>query len=334
MCQKKNLTKMERYRKFDFLSIKIYYRYMKLQKILVLAFVILLFVQKTNYAVTPLKQPMPEFYKMGMANSFKNITSVEVNKLSAEINSMSQEFPIYVSEINSGIIYFIDYTTNGMATSREFYFSAFDSTTHAWSKPINLQKDYASFSEYNKNMNYNEIYISIENDLYVVNLKGKNFKPQKLNINTNSIESSPSISPDGNTLYFVSDRKGSIGGKDIWASEKLENGKWSMPYNLGEGVNTKEDEESPFMMIDGATLYFSSKGHYSYGGYDIFTVTMNEEGGWGNLEQLGVLINSASDDTFYISDAYGENAFYSSDKMEKGNKDIFYINYEEPLIKY
>jgi hypothetical protein len=146
---------------------------------------------------------------------------------------------------------------------------------------------------------------------------------------TKYIETSPCLSPDGNTLYFVSDRSGGFGGKDIWASERLSKGNWSDPVNLGDKVNTASDEESPFMMSDGATLNFSSKGHNSMGGYDIFSATQNDDGFWSNPENLGTPVNTISDDFFYITDTYDKLAFYSSDKAQLGNQNIYFVNYKK-----
>lgn len=303
---------------------------MKHKHIFFVIFVISFFAQKFIYADLPLRQPVTKDYSGITFPVYAppTFTLVDVKKLSSEINTQSQEYPIYFCEINTGIIYFVDFTSNGTVTgTREFYFSRFDSTTQTWAKPVNMDKDYQAFSEYNKKMNYEEIFITIDNDIYVVNLKNASFDPQKLNINTKGIECSPSLSPDGNTLYFVSDRKGSAGGKDVWASERLTNGNWSEPFNLGTEVNSAEDEESPFIMLDGVTLFYSSKGHFSYGGFDIFTTTQSDDGYWSTPEQLKAPVNSTSDDFYYIADSYGEHAYYSSDKLEKGNQDIFFVNY-------
>jgi len=256
--------------------------------------------------------------------------AVDVKKLGSEINNgQSSEFPIYLSEINYGLIYYADNkNSKDVLISRDFLFSKFDSVTSTWSTPINIAKDYSIFQEINKNMNFMEIFITIDNDIYSVDLKKSSFSPQKLNINTKFIETSPCLSPDGNTLYFVSDRPGGIGGKDIWASERLSKGNWSEPVNLGDKVNTADDEESPFMMYDGATLNFSSKGHNSMGGYDIFSTTQNDDGFWSNPENLGTPVNTASDDFFYITDTFGRHAFYSSDKTQQGNQNIYFVNYK------
>lgn len=255
------------------------------------------------------------------------LNKVEINLLSAEINSVkSCEYPIYVSEINSGLIYYTEFrNATNTASSKEFFFSRYDSITATWEKPINLDKEYSKFCKENKTMNFEEIFLSIDNDIYKVDFKNAVFMPEKLNINTKYIETSPALSPDGGTLYFVSDRKNGYGGKDVWASERLSNGNWSEPYNLGKTINTADDEESPYLSADGATLYFSSKGHNSYGGYDIFTTTQDYDGLWSAPENLGAPVNSVSNDFYYITDSNGSMAYYSSDKMDKGNQDIYIV---------
>ena len=251
---------------------------------------------------------------------------VDVKELSTVINGTSSTYPIYFSEKNSGLIYYIENKNNNdVLINNDYLFSRFDSATSSWSKPISLLKDYSLFQEINKKMNLKEIFITIDNDIYSVNLRKSSFSPYKLNINTKYIEKSPCLSPDGNTLYFVSDRPGGLGGKDIWASERLSNENWSEPVNMGSKVNTNDDEESPFMMTDGATLYFSSKGHNSLGGFDIFTTTQNDEGLWSAPENLESPVNTASDDYYFITDSYGVNAYYSSDKAQKGSQNIYNV---------
>jgi hypothetical protein len=257
--------------------------------------------------------------------------STDINPLGDDINSkQSSSYPIYISEINHGLFYYTDTrNSNNELISRVFLFSSCDTKTSTWSKPINLEKDYASFQEINGSMNFQEIFVTIDNDIYSVDLRKSTFSPSKLNINTKYIECSPSLSPDGNTLYFVSDRPGGFGGKDIWSSERLSNGNWSEPVNLGSKVNTAENEESPFMMADGATLYFSSKGHNGMGGYDIFSTTQNDDGLWSNPENLGSPVNTTGDDFYYITDTYGKCAFYSSDKTHQGKESIYCVNYKK-----
>lgn len=264
----------------------------------------------------------PIFYSV-LANN------IDVRNLGTEINGEFCEFPMSVSEINSGLIYCVDYKTGANSGSRDFVFSAYDSASMTWSYPVSISTEFTKFLQENQKMNYQNIFVTIDNDIYMIDfLSKKDFFIQKLNINSkNSYEANASVSSDGLTLYFVSDRKGGFGGKDIYASERLSNGNWSEPYNLGPQVNTEFDEETPFIMKDGVTLYFSSKGHQSIGGFDVFYTTLSDEGLWSEVESVGEPLNTKQDDMYFITDSYGKRGFYASDKLEKGNFDIYSVIY-------
>lgn len=284
----------------------------------------LMYIQAYTITKRTSFNPPAFFYNPSALHS--GFSHVDVKVLSAVINGTYSVYPIYMSEINEGLIYCADNrNSKNVLIGRDFLFSKFDSSTSAWSKPISLIKDYAQFQEINKNMNFVEIFITMDDDIYSVDLRKSSFSPHKLNINTKYVECSPSLSPDGNTLYFISDRPGGYGGKDIWSSERLSSGNWSEPVNLGSKINTAEDEESPFMMADGATLYFSSKGHNSMGGYDVFNSTLSDDGYWSVPENLGAPVNSTADDNYFITDSRGINAYYSSNKMQTGNQNIFNV---------
>ena len=131
----------------------------------------------------------------------------------------------------------------------------------------------------------------------------------------------PAISPDGNTLYFVSDRPGGLGGKDLYKSEKLD-GAWSSAVNLGSGINTPGDEMYPYVRSDG-TLYFSSDGHIGFGGLDIFKVEIDPKGA-EKVVNLGAPLNSESDDFGIVFQGKKEAGFFSSSRgSAKGYDDIF-----------
>ncbi|MEO6883722.1 MAG: hypothetical protein ABI199_06835 [Bacteroidia bacterium] len=175
-------------------------------------------------------------------------------------------------------------------------------------------------------------------DLYISTLNGNDWtKPIALgsDINTNSWEPSASISADGNTIYFVSDRKGGLGGRDIWKCVKLPNGEWSKASNLGAPINTPYDEDGPFIHPDGKTLFFSSKGHNSMGGFDVF-YSIKSDTGWSKPQNMGYPINTPDDEVYYVVSPDGKRAYYSSDKAGGyGEKDIYMINFphsvEQPL---
>jgi hypothetical protein len=155
-------------------------------------------------------------------------------------------------------------------------------------------------------------------------------KPFKVNPNINSAkdeESSASISPDGKTLYFASNRPGGLGGFDIYRTRILPSGEWGEAYNLGPDVNTIYDEDFPNISLDGYTLYFSSKGHNSMGGFDVFkseilTDTLN----FGPPKNVGYPINTPFDDKNLCMSGKGRYGYMASlRKGGQGDLDIYRI---------
>ncbi len=143
-------------------------------------------------------------------------------------------------------------------------------------------------------------------------------------INTEFWESSPSLSPDKRDLYFASNRPGGFGGKDIWVSHRLSNGRWSRPENLGEAVNTNGDESCPFMHADNQTLYFNSNGHTGYGNSDLFMSTKVTDTSWTVAENLGYPINTIDDEGSLVVSADGRTAWYASDRSDtRGGLDLY-----------
>ncbi|HSZ25009.1 MAG TPA: OmpA family protein [Cytophagaceae bacterium] len=165
-------------------------------------------------------------------------------------------------------------------------------------------------------------------DLYMSELKGKNWaKPEPLSFNTIGFESTASLSPDGKTLYFVY-ASSAEGNRDIYTCSRTLGGNWSKPRRLE--INTEFDEDSPFIHPDGKTLYFSSKGHSTMGGYDIFKCTKTS-GGWSTPENLGYPINTPGDEIYFVLSADGKVGFYSSDKEGGlGKQDIYSIRMPVP----
>ena len=147
-------------------------------------------------------------------------------------------------------------------------------------------------------------------------------------INSEYWESQPSISADGNTLYFVSNRPGGIGGYDIWKSTLNDDSKWTTPVNLGAGINTVFDESTPFIHSDGRTLYFSSDGWPGMGNKDIFFSTLNE-GTWSKPQNLGYPINTFNEEIGLIVSTDGSEGLFSSN-LEGGFGELDIYRFKIP----
>jgi hypothetical protein len=146
-------------------------------------------------------------------------------------------------------------------------------------------------------------------------------------INMPSTATNACISPDGNILYFVSEREGGMGGKDIWRCVKLPNGKWSLAVNLGKTINTPFNEETPYMHSDAKTFFFSSEGHNSMGGYDIFFARSLDSGKWTEPFNMGYPINSPSNEFHFSLSPDGKHGYYNSDRPDGyGGEDIYVVN--------
>lgn len=143
-------------------------------------------------------------------------------------------------------------------------------------------------------------------------------------INSSSWDSHPSISPDGQSLFFSSARQGSIGEMDIWVSTKDASGQWQAPVNLGAVINTAGREMSPFINPDNQTLYFASDGHTGMGGLDLFYSRRDDQGNWSEPVNLGYPINTHADEFSLAVEAAGIHAWYASDKDGGfGDMDIY-----------
>ncbi|MCB0397976.1 MAG: PD40 domain-containing protein, partial [Flavobacteriales bacterium] len=159
--------------------------------------------------------------------------------------------------------------------------------------------------------------------------------PERLSANINSFdyESHASLTEDGQSLYFTSDRPGGHGGLDIYVSRMQPDGFWGKAENLGPGVNTEFDDDSPFIHPDGKTLYFSSKGHKSMGGMDIFKSVIQNDGTWGGAENLGYPINTAADNIYYVINRKNTHAYFASVRENGyGGLDLYRIVISEDEV--
>ncbi|MCZ4407508.1 OmpA family protein [Cryomorphaceae bacterium 1068] len=150
-------------------------------------------------------------------------------------------------------------------------------------------------------------------------------------INTDAHESAAALSFDGQSLFFISEKEGGFGGKDIYEAQwDVEKERWGEAKNLGPVVNSPYDEDGVYMHPDGKTLYFSSEGHNSIGGNDIF-YSEYDDGRWKTPVNLGIPINTPDDDVFFSVAADGRTAYYSSDREEGyGEKDIYRLTFLGP----
>jgi len=271
-----------------------------------------------------------------------NPVRVNITNLGSKVNS---KFPDYSAVINAdrSVLYFTSMrpstTGGGKDENRgqffeDIYYTQKDSLG-AWTSAVNPGKPLNSNNHdaiVGLSPDAQQIYIykgeTNGGDIFTSKLDGALWqKPVSLgkNINTSFHESSASFSYDFLTIYFVSNRPDGYGGHDIYRSKKDKKGRWGFAENLGGDINTPYEEASIFALPDGKTFYFSSKGHNTMGGYDIFKITYNN-GKWTEPVNLGYPVNTTGDDVFFSIAANGKYGYYSSrGKDSYGSFDIYEI---------
>jgi outer membrane protein OmpA-like peptidoglycan-associated protein len=231
----------------------------------------------------------------------------------------------------------------------EDMYIAYKQADGQWTTAVNLPKtvnsnDHDAVSAIAADGQRFIIYLGSVNagDLFESVLTGSEWsKPEPLgkNINTKYHEPSGCYSPDGNMLYFVSDMPGGEGQHDIYVARRDPKGKWGTPTNIGKTINTRFNEESVFMHPDGKTLFFSSQGHESMGGFDIFkTVYDASNNTWSTPKNIGYPINTTDDDVFFVLSASGRHGYYMSYENSGGfgGRDLYKITFlgpEKPMIQ-
>jgi hypothetical protein len=204
------------------------------------------------------------------------------------------------------------------------------SETKKYLYPNYNSKKHNAAIAYQHNNKY--LYLYKNNKIWLSVFSNNEWKqPEKLAKNINSSKFNiPSIciSPDGNTIYFVATRKNGTGGKDIYTATKNPNGIWNEAIILGNNINSEFDEDAPFISDDGKTLYFSSKGHNSIGGYDIFQSKLDNNQ-WQKAENMGDPFNSPANDIFFSFNESEQSGFFSSNrKGGYGYMDIYSFSKE------
>jgi outer membrane protein OmpA-like peptidoglycan-associated protein/tetratricopeptide (TPR) repeat protein len=272
---------------------------------------------------------------------------IEIKNLGNHVNSMFSEYAPVVKKDESLLVFtarkngsvgekfyhdnkkFEDIYVSTMqdpATTNWSYSTKFDSSGTYISKKINSKFHDAAIG-------YNEaedkLFIYRLNDVWMSELNnGKWADPIRMNstINTKGHEPSVFITPDEQTLYFVSNRPDGLGGRDIWTAKKMADGQWGEIKNMGPKINTPFDDDAPYLSKDGKSLFFSSKGFNSIGGYDIFKSGLDSTGNWSLPENLGIPLNSAGDDIYYIQSEDETYGYFSSSRpYGLGSMDIYRV---------
>lgn len=247
--------------------------------------------------------------------------------LGSTINSRFSEFNPVISSDENTLIF---------TRALQFYDAVFWSTREngVWSEPENLNpklgvdQDYypSSLSHDGRTMLLYRI-DTYDGNIYQSRFDGNSWsKVTRLNnnINTKYWESHAAMTRDGRRIYFTSNRRESIGGLDIFMSERDSTGDWGPAVNLGPVINTIYDEETPFLANDDRTLFFSSRGHFNIGGYDIFRSDLDADGRWSTPVNIGYPVNTTDDDLFFMPLGKGDRGYYSRfDDEGYGRMDIF-----------
>lgn len=178
-----------------------------------------------------------------------------------------------------------------------------------------------------------------DGDLYISpKIAGNLGEPQKLgkNINSKHVEIAGCLDPSGNNFYFASNIPGGYGGTDLYVCRKLPNGKWSNAQNLGPTINTSYDEDFPNLSPDGSILFFSSKGHSSIGGYDVFKAHFDAgKKTFTLIENMRFPINTPEDDMNFRLSKNGRYGYISSNRAEGlGGLDIYRVTFVEVEPRY
>ena len=203
-----------------------------------------------------------------------------------------------------------------------------------WSEPVNLtpqlgiDQDYytSSVSHDGKTLLLYRT-DTYDGNIYESTLSGDTWSTvRKLNgnINTKYWESHAVMTKDGRKIFFTSNRRESLGGLDIFMAERDSTGDWGTAVNLGAVINTPYNEETPFLANNDRTLFFSSRGHYNMGGYDIFRSDLDENGNWSKPVNVGYPVNTSDDDLFFSPAGKGNRGYLSRFTGEdEGLGDIF-----------
>lgn len=282
-----------------------------------------------------------------------NLNVVEDEISSCERAKIIQDSPIEIHkellnpDVNSGFSEFNaiqskDGKTRVFVRGLKFYDAIFYSVEvdGEWAKPINVNQDIISDGDFYPtalNADGTKMLLvrekDLNSDIYISTLKDGKWAPaSRLNgkINSAAQETFASFGMNEKEIILVSDRQGGKGGKDIFVSKMNGQGVWEKPKNLGKTINSKTDEETAILCNDGKTLFFSSKGHYNMGGYDIFYSYL-ERDKWSVPRNVGYPVSTTRDDLFFMVDETCKTALQAIIDPDSGISDIYKITIKELL---
>lgn len=261
---------------------------------------------------------------------------VRIENMGDELNTSNAEFVPRVSADGRTLFFLSEDRTNGVGGEDIWYcernddgswgnpknFSQLNTSSHEGILAISPDGNVAIvFGNYPGSFGGGDLFYSVKTEngwSYPCNMGGT--------INTKNWESLAAISPDGKTLIYSTDGKSGKGNSDLWVTSLSETG-WSEPKNLGDVINTTEDEKWPFIAADGKTLYFSSDGHFGFGGSDMFMVKRLDDSwtNWSEPMNLGRYINTMNDDKDFSVSGSGIKGFITRTDMPDGygSSDIY-----------
>lgn len=268
--------------------------------------------------------------------------NVSFENLGPNINSSSNDFLPFIPENEEFLVFTSDkrFDESSKTFDENLYISRPEKLSWSLAKPLSYlntvdPEKCVGLSNDGKTLFVCGHFANSYSDLNVASLKGQQFKFDELNnvFSTlgNKFTTGASITEDGKTIYFSAVRADGIGKNDIYSIKILPNGQWSQPKNIGENINTTEDETFPSISPDGKTLYFASKGHNSMGDYDIFVSYYNEiTNEWTPPQNLGYPINSPGADYNISFSPSKKYAYVSSVRKEGlGGLDIYKITFND-----
>lgn len=293
-----------------------------------------------------------------MANTARSLTEkpvmLRIRNLGANVNTAAHDYcPLVTAD--GGTIYFTSRRAGSMGgrqdESGQYYEDIYTSRLidGVWSRAVNVQAPVNSgmqdatvglSPDGNEMIIYRASNDQPDGDLYITRrAQGTWGTPQRMTdkINSEAHEPSATISPDGSEIYFTSDRKGGFGGRDLYRIRRLPNGEWSLPINLGPNINTPYDEDAPFLHSDGTTLFFSSNGHNTMGGFDIFKASLLDPdmNVWDKPVNLGYPLNTVNDDIYFCLSEDGRTGYFSSERPGGlGGQDIYEVVFPTSQIEY